>query len=96
MNKGYWIIRVDVSDADKFAEYAKHTPAALDKYGGRFLVRGGEFECVEGAARSRSTIVEFPSYQSAMDCWNSPEYKAAKEFRDNAAVMDIVIIEGCV
>lgn len=95
MNKGYWLVRADITDKEKFGDYVKRTPAAINKYGGKFLVRAGNYECVEGSTRSRNTIIEFPSYQAAVDCWNSPEYQGAKSFRSGAADLDIVLIEGC-
>lgn len=95
MNKGYWLVRADIIDQEKFVEYAKKTPSAVNKYGGRFLVRAGNYKCVEGSTRSRNTVIEFPSYQAALDCWNSPEYQEAKLFRLGAADLDIVLIEGC-
>lgn len=95
MNKGYWLVRADITDSEKFGEYAKRTPSALSKYGGRFLVRAGQYECVEGSTRTRNTVIEFPSYQAALDCWNSPEYQTARSFRSGAADLDIVLIEGC-
>ena len=95
MNKGYWIVKADVKDQDKFAEYASRTPKALTKYGGKFLARAGKYESVEGITRSRNTIIEFPSYTAALDCWNSNEYQDAKSFRIGAGELDIVIVEGC-
>lgn len=94
MTKGYWIIRVDVTDLEAFKAYAVANGAALAKYGAKFLVRAGAYTVVEGSARSRSTVVEFPSYQHALDCWNSPEYQGARNLRLDAAEMDLVIIEG--
>lgn len=95
MKKGYWIVRADVTDADKFKQYATKTPQALKKFGGQFLVRAGESMIAEGSSRSRSTVIEFPSYQSAIACWDSEEYQSARQFRLGGAELDIVIIEGC-
>lgn len=94
MSKGYWIVRVDVSDQDQFKLYAMANAEALDKYGARFLARAGRFEVPEGNTRARNTIVEFPSYQAAIDCWNSPEYQAAIKHRLAASTIDLVIVEG--
>jgi uncharacterized protein (DUF1330 family) len=94
MPKGYWIVRVDVTDHEKFRAYAQANNEALSKYGARFLVRAGEFSVAEGETRTRNTIVEFPSYQAALDCWHFPEYQAAMQLRLPAAIMDLVIIEG--
>jgi uncharacterized protein (DUF1330 family) len=94
MNKGYWIARVDVSDPEQYKAYIAANAAAFAKYGARFLVRSGEFEALEGSARNRNVVIEFPSYQAAQDCWNSPEYQRAKSFRDGAAIADLIVIEG--
>lgn len=94
MSKGYWIVRVDVTDQEKFKEYAAANGAALKKYGARFLVRAGGFENPEGSSRARNTVVEFPSYRAALDCWHSREYQAAISHRAQAATLDCVIIEG--
>jgi uncharacterized protein (DUF1330 family) len=75
MNKGYWIVRADVTDLEQFKLYATANVEAFKKYGARYLVRAGRFEIPEGTTRSRNTIVEFPSYQAALDCWHSPEYQ---------------------
>ncbi|CAL92744.1 DUF1330 domain-containing protein [Azoarcus olearius] len=92
--KGYWIVRVDVADSERFMNYAQLAGPALKLYGARFLARVGPHTVVEGAARARNTVVEFPSYQAALDCWHSPEYQAARALRLGAAEVDIVVIEG--
>lgn len=94
MAKAYWIGRVDVNDAEAYKRYVAANGAAFAKYGARFLVRGGRFEVGEGESRSRNVVIEFPSYQAALECWHSPEYQAAKAEREGGAVADIVIIEG--
>ena len=94
MAKGYWIGRVDVHNDEGYKAYAAANPAIFKKFGGRYVVRGGKFEGVEGASRSRNVVIEFPSYQAALECWDSPEYQAAKAERDGHAVADIIIIEG--
>ncbi len=96
MAKGYWIGRVDVQDLDKYASYVAANRMPFEKYGARFLVRGGRFENPEGTARERNVVIEFPSYQAALDCYNSPEYQAAKALRDPVATADLIIIEGYV
>jgi uncharacterized protein (DUF1330 family) len=94
MAKGYWIARVDVHDPEAYKAYVEANGPAFAKFGARFLVRGGQFQPVEGTSRSRNVVIEFPSYQAAVDCWNSPEYKAAKAKRDGHATSDLIIIEG--
>ena len=94
MTKGYWMAGVDVTDPQAYKKYVQANAEAFAKFGARFLVRGGEFECVEGRARARSVVIEFPSYQAALDCYRSPEYRRAMGFRRDASEADIVIIEG--
>ena len=94
MAKGYWIARVDVHDAEGYKAYIAANAAALKKYGGHFLVRGGKFDNPEGEARARNVVIEFASYQAAYDCWYSPEYQSAIAFRKPFSVGDFLIIEG--
>ncbi|MCB5174098.1 DUF1330 domain-containing protein [Microvirga lenta] len=94
MVKGYWIGRVDVTNPDAYKNYVAANATAFAKYGARFLVRGGALKAVEGEARARNVVIEFPSYEAALACWDSPEYQAAKAERDGHAVADIIVIEG--
>ena len=94
MAKGYWIARVDVADPESYKKYIAANAAPLAKYGARFLIRGGRFEAVEGTARSRNVVLEFPSYRAALDCYHSPEYAEALALRLDASEADILIIEG--
>lgn len=94
MPRGYWIARVDVHDADSYKDYASSNGAAFAKYGGRFMVRGGAFENPVGTHRQRNVVLEFPTYQAALDCWRSDEYQAARAKQRGGAEMDVVIIEG--
>ncbi|MCK4867957.1 MAG: DUF1330 domain-containing protein, partial [Alphaproteobacteria bacterium] len=94
MAKGYWIGRVDVSDAEAYQEYVKANAVAFNKFGARFIIRGGAFEIREGTSRSRNVVIEFPDYQAALDCYDSPEYRQAMSFREGASTADIVIVEG--
>jgi uncharacterized protein (DUF1330 family) len=94
MPKGYWIARVDVTDEEGYKPYAAANPAIFRKFGGRYVVRGGRFECPEGTSRSRSVVIEFPDYASALACYRSPEYQQNIKVRQPTATADIVIIEG--
>jgi uncharacterized protein (DUF1330 family) len=94
MPKGYWIIRVDVADAERYQAYMAATPAPLRNHGARFLARSGLTEAVEGASRARNVVIEFPSYEAALACWKSPEYQEARKLRLPVATMEIVVIEG--
>lgn len=92
--KGYWIGRVDVSDPEGYQAYVKANAAAFSKYGARFLVRGGPFEAVEGASRSRNVVIEFKDYDTALACYRSPEYQHAITHRAGRAVADLIVVEG--
>ncbi len=92
--KGYWIAYVDVTNPNGFASYQVPLMPSVGKFGGRFLVRGGAREVVEGAVRGRTVVIEFPSYDMARECYYSNEYQAAKKLRDGNADVDLVIVEG--
>ena len=94
MAPGYWIARVDVSDEQKYQQYVAANAAAFAKYGARFLIRGGAYEVVEGGARARNVVIEFPSYDQALECYRSEEYQYAKSLREGAGVADIIVIGG--
>ena len=94
MAKGYWIGRVDVNNDEGYKPYAAANPAIFKKFGGRFVIRGGKFEAPEGSARKRNVVIEFPSYQAALDCYNSPEYQANIKVRLPHSSADIIVIEG--
>jgi uncharacterized protein (DUF1330 family) len=94
MSKGYWIVRIDVTDDEKYKAYIAANAGAFKKYGARFLVRGGRFEIMEGTSRMRNVVVEFPTYQSAVDCYHSPEYQRAMLLRKPVSTGDLLIIEG--
>jgi uncharacterized protein (DUF1330 family) len=94
MPKGYWIGRVDVADTEKYKAYVQANAVAFKKFGARFLVRGGRFENPEGTSRSRNVVIEFPTYQAALDCWRSPEYQEALKLRVPVSTIDLIIVEG--
>ena len=95
MPKGYWIAHVEVSDPDQYVHYVEGAKAAFEKYHAKFLARGGAHTEIEGPmGRSRHVVIEFSSYQDALDCYNSPEYQAAKEHRLPAGTATITLIEG--
>lgn len=94
MPKGYWIGHVDVSDPEAYKLYALHNNEIIPSFGGHFLVRAGENEVPEGALPPRHVIIEFPTYQAALDCYNSEAYQENITRRQNASTGHIVIVEG--
>jgi uncharacterized protein (DUF1330 family) len=90
----YWIARVNVTDQNRYGEYAKLAGPAIQKHGGRFLARGGRVVTLEGAALPRNVVVEFESVDKALACYNSPEYQKALAFVEGAAERDVIVVEG--
>lgn len=94
MPKAYWVAHVDVRDPAAYEAYRTANAVPFAKYGAKFLIRGGVGEVVEGTAKSRHVVIEFADYETAMTCYNSPEYQAAKALRDPVSEGDLVIVEG--
>lgn len=95
MAKGYWIARLDVHDLEAYKrDYVAHNGSVLNKFGARFLVRGGTHEAHEGPARSRNVVLEFKDYETALACYHSPEYQALIKARAPHSQGEVVIIEG--
>jgi uncharacterized protein (DUF1330 family) len=94
MPKGYWVARVDVTDDEAYKKYIAANAEPFAEFGARFLVRAGTYEAVEGKARSRNVVIEFPSYAAALACYRSPAYQHAVSLRRNASESELVIIEG--
>ena len=94
MAKGYWVAFADVQDPEGYKLYVAENAKAFRKYGARFLTRGGRAETPEGKTRSRTVVIEFPTYQAALDCYRSPEYAAAMRLREGKGVLDIAVVEG--
>jgi len=91
----YLIARVNVTDAKKYEDYKKLSPAAIAAYGGKFLSRGGKVETVEGETETRRVvIVEFPDMEAARAFYDSPQYRKARAAREGAAEAQFIIVEG--
>jgi uncharacterized protein (DUF1330 family) len=94
MLKGYWIVRVSVRDQDRYPEYLAAARPAFAKYDAKFIVRGGNYETMEGNARERNVVVEFKDRATAIACYRSPEYQAAKSLRQRYAESDFIVVDG--
>lgn len=94
MPKGYWVAHITVDDMDAYQAYRAVVPGILAAHGGRFIVRAGAQSIVEGEARPRTVVIEFPSLAAAQACYSSAEYQAAKKLRTDASSGDIVVVEG--
>lgn len=91
----YLIYRATVEDANAYAAYMARTPGIIAQFGGRFLVRGGRTETLEGEPEQRRTIiVEFPDFAAAKAFYDSPIYAEARKLRAEVAQVQIVITDG--
>jgi uncharacterized protein (DUF1330 family) len=93
----YWVARSKVNDPEQYQKYADLAPPIIGKFGGKFLARGGKFKILEGPEKfHRFIVIEFPSFEKAVGCHESPEYleAAAHRKKDSAGELEIVIIES--
>jgi uncharacterized protein (DUF1330 family) len=91
----YVIVETDITDPARYEEYRKLTPAAIAAHGGRFLVRGGALEVLEGDwTPRRMVMLEFPDMATARRFYDSPEYVEARRVREGAARLRMVLADG--
>lgn len=91
----YVIADVTVTDPAGYEDYRRRVPATIEKYGGRFIARGGTIEVLEGDWQpSRLVIIEFPTADEARAWWNSPEYAAARAIRQATSEGTLLILQG--
>ena len=91
----YLIAAIEVTDPAGFEEYRQLVPATMQQYGGRFLVRGGAVEALEGDWQpTRVVVTEFPSLERARRWYNSEEYRAPKALRFKTARSKVMLVEG--
>jgi len=91
----YLIAQVNVTDPETFAQYSSRVPGVIEQYGGRYLVRGGSTEAVEGSwAPARLVVVEFPSMEQLKRFYHSDEYAPLIELRNQSAHTDLTFVEG--
>jgi uncharacterized protein (DUF1330 family) len=91
----YLIAQVNVTDPEIFAQYSSRVPGVIEQYGGRFLVRGGATEAIEGSwTPARLVVVEFPSMEQLKRFYHSDEYAPLIELRNQSARTDMIFAEG--
>ncbi len=91
----YVVVDVTIKDPDRYPDYVRQVPPTLEPYGGRFLVRGGSVETVEGDwSPRRLVVIEFPSREQARAWYDSPEYAPARSLRWETADARLLIVEG--
>lgn len=94
MPKGYIIGHITVTDPDAYKEYVIKDTPILQGLGGRFIIRGGQSEVVEGESYERHVVIEFPSYSAAQAAYNDPEYQEVLKIRQRTAKSTIILVEG--
>ena len=94
MAKGYLIARVEVTDPEEYAKYTAKTPEVIAAHGGRFLVRAGRYEALEGGAASRNVVIEFPDYATARAFYDAAAYRAILPHALAGSTRDMLVIEG--
>ena len=91
----YMIVNIDVQNPKLLEEYRAKVPALIQKHGGEYLVRGGNFVVVEGDWRpSRLVLFRFPDMAALQAFYNDPEYQPLKDLRERAAKTDMIFVEG--
>jgi uncharacterized protein (DUF1330 family) len=89
------ITQIEVHDPERYETYKKMSPSSIEAFGGRFIVRGGNVETLEGGwSPKRFVVVEFPSVARAKEWWSSQEYAAAKKLRQETATSQMIVVEG--
>jgi uncharacterized protein (DUF1330 family) len=94
MPKGYVVVNANVTDPEKYAGYAPLAAKAIEAFGGRYLARGGKSETLEGSSFPRGVVLEFESYENAVKWYHSAEYQAARDRRQGAAELNMMVVEG--
>lgn len=90
----YWIAHVTVTDTEKYTGYQALAPKAFADHKAEFIVRGGAAETLEGPDFARHVVIGFPTLADARACYDSAEYRAAREARAGACTAHIVIVEA--
>ncbi len=94
MPKGYWIGHITVTNPDEYAEYVRLDTPVVERFGGRFLARGGRSEAPESPQKERHVVVEFADFDSALACFHSDDYQQAAKIRLAHSDSDMVVVEG--
>ena len=95
MSAGYVIAQLKVTNPENYKEYVNKVTDVVQKFGGEYLVRNGEYQCVEGETKfPRIVVIKFPSYEKALKWYNSDEYKPVKQIRLNNSEGSNIIIKG--
>lgn len=94
MPKGYIIGHITVRDMEAYKEYVEKDTPILTGLGGKFIVRGGQSQVMEGNVHERHVVIEFPSYEAALTAYNDPDYQEVMKIRQRTADSTILVVEG--
>lgn len=95
MPKAYWIgAHMTIRDQSKLMAYAELAGPVIEAHGGCFLARGGRVASLEGFEQTRAVVTEFPSFEAAVECYNSDAYQAAHAKLDGDVDRDIFVVEA--
>ena len=91
----YLLANITVNNPENYKEYVSKVKSVVEKFGGEYLVRGGEMNIIEGDwSNERNIVIKFPSREKAMEWYNSEEYKPIRQIRHDNAVSNSVIVDG--
>ena len=91
----YLLANITVNNPENYKEYVSKVKSVVEKFGGEYLVRGGEMNIIEGdCPNERNIVIKFPSREKAMEWYNSEEYKPIRQIRHDNAVSNSVIVDG--
>ena len=94
MSNGYWVVRANISDAEEYSKYVQDATDIIAKYNGHFLIRGGDQIEFEESGFERTVVVEFNSFEDALECYKSTDYQSALKFVKNSSKRYVSIVKG--
>ena len=94
MKKGYWVVRAQVNNLEEYSKYIDIATSIIENHNGRFLIRGGKQTEFEKEGFEWTVVLEFNSYDDAIDCYKSKEYQSALKYVKNSALRMVSIVEG--
>ncbi len=92
---GYAITQIEITNPEKYKGYVAKVSNIVAKFGGEYLVRGGEYKCFEGEWKfPRTVVIKFPTYEKALEWYQSEEYKPVRQIRLDNSVGNFIIVKG--
>ena len=94
MSKAYWVVRANINNPEEYSKYVQLVTDIIDKHNGHFLIRGGNQVEFEESGYERTVVVEFNSFEDALNCYKSSEYQSALKFAKNSSKRYVSIVKG--